>query len=335
VLLTGAVTDQALVLAGDGLWKPRTLTAALVGADASGAAAAAVGAHLLELDPHGDYALGGAIASSRLTMTGPGIVGRASGTGALQTLMLGSGLSIVGGVLTVTAGGAGTVTSVGLSLPAIFTVSGSPVEGAGTLTAVLATQTAGLVFAGPASGGAAAPTFRQLGYGELSGLPTLSNAAAQNLAASAAAGTSGDLARADHVHQFQPTDVMIPLLGDQVSLTNTTILTCPDWIRSIVITALPRWTLVTAPAGSAAQFDIRVGGVSIFATLPTIDATEQSSSTAAIPAVFSTPFINGTSPFTAPYTINAGTTVTFHCTQVGSTTAGAGLKVAIPTRRAS
>lgn len=56
----------------------------------------------------------------------------------------------------------GTVTSVGLSLPAIFTVTGSPVTVSGTLTAVLANQNANLVFAGPSSGGAAAPTFRAL-----------------------------------------------------------------------------------------------------------------------------------------------------------------------------
>ena len=59
-------------------------------------------------------------------------------------------------------GGSGTVTSVALALPAILTVSGSPVTTAGTLTAVLATQAANLVWAGPTSGGAAAPTFRAL-----------------------------------------------------------------------------------------------------------------------------------------------------------------------------
>lgn len=59
-------------------------------------------------------------------------------------------------------GGGGTVTSVGLSMPAIFSVSGSPVTGAGTLTVNLANQSANLVFAGPSSGGAAAPAFRAL-----------------------------------------------------------------------------------------------------------------------------------------------------------------------------
>ena len=56
----------------------------------------------------------------------------------------------------------GTVTSVGLSLPNIFSVSGTPVTSSGTLSATLASQAANIVFAGPTSGGDAAPTFRSL-----------------------------------------------------------------------------------------------------------------------------------------------------------------------------
>ena len=59
-------------------------------------------------------------------------------------------------------GGSGTVTSVGLSLPAIFSVSGSPVTSAGTLTGTLATQAKNLIFAGPSSGANVTPTFRAL-----------------------------------------------------------------------------------------------------------------------------------------------------------------------------
>jgi hypothetical protein len=64
----------------------------------------------------------------------------------------------------------GTVTSVGISAPSIFSVSGSPVTGSGTLTLALSTQSAGLVFAGPSSGLAGAPTFRAL---VASDIPTL------------------------------------------------------------------------------------------------------------------------------------------------------------------
>lgn len=57
--------------------------------------------------------------------------------------------------------GGGTVTSVALSLPNIFTVSGSPVTSTGTLTATLASQTANTVWAAP-NGAAGSPTFRAL-----------------------------------------------------------------------------------------------------------------------------------------------------------------------------
>jgi len=61
-----------------------------------------------------------------------------------------------------TVAGTGTVTSVGLSMPSIFNVTGSPVTISGTLTADLANQTANTVFSGPVSGSSTAPTFRAL-----------------------------------------------------------------------------------------------------------------------------------------------------------------------------
>ena len=57
--------------------------------------------------------------------------------------------------------GDGSVTSVGLSLPSIFTVSGSPVTTSGTLTGTLASQTANYFFAAP-NGSAGTPTFRAI-----------------------------------------------------------------------------------------------------------------------------------------------------------------------------
>jgi hypothetical protein len=59
-------------------------------------------------------------------------------------------------------GGGGSVNSVGLSAPAIFNVSGSPVTNVGTLTFTVANQTANRVWAGPATGSAAAASFRAL-----------------------------------------------------------------------------------------------------------------------------------------------------------------------------
>lgn len=54
------------------------------------------------------------------------------------------------------------VTSVALAVPSRQSVAGSPITGAGTITVTDNTQAATLVFAGPASGSAAAPTFRAL-----------------------------------------------------------------------------------------------------------------------------------------------------------------------------
>ena len=58
--------------------------------------------------------------------------------------------------------GTGTVTSVAMTVPSILSVSGSPVTISGTLAVSLATQAANRVFAGPATGGDATPTFRAL-----------------------------------------------------------------------------------------------------------------------------------------------------------------------------
>lgn len=58
-------------------------------------------------------------------------------------------------------GGGGTVSSVALALPNIFSVSGSPVTTTGTLTASLASQSANTFFSAP-DGAAGTPTFRAL-----------------------------------------------------------------------------------------------------------------------------------------------------------------------------
>lgn len=69
-------------------------------------------------------------------------------------------------------GGGGTVTSVGLALPAsVFSVAGSPVIGAGTLTGDFISQNQNLVFASP-DGLAGTPTFRALVEADIPALTT-------------------------------------------------------------------------------------------------------------------------------------------------------------------
>ena len=70
------------------------------------------------------------------------------------------------------SGGSGTVTSVGLVAPGIFTVSGSPVTISGDLVLNLATQAANRVWAGPVSGSPGVPTFRALVPADIPALPS-------------------------------------------------------------------------------------------------------------------------------------------------------------------
>lgn len=83
-----------------------------------------------------------------------------------------------------------------------------------------------------------------------------------------------------------------------------------------------RASLTTAPVGSALQVDINIDGVSILSTKLTIDAGEKTSVTAT-PAVIS------------DASHSSDSEVTIDIDQVGSTTAGAGLKVTFIWRRVS
>jgi hypothetical protein len=98
---------------------------------------------------------------------GPGDIGLQVYDSLLQQIRYWNGTAW----LTVsTATSLGTVTSVGLSLPSIFTVSGSPVTTSGTLTGTLVAQGQNTFFAGPTTG-TATPTFRALVAGDIPSLP--------------------------------------------------------------------------------------------------------------------------------------------------------------------
>lgn len=70
---------------------------------------------------------------------------------------------------TITGGGDGTVTSVGLSMPTQFSVANSPVVDSGTLSVSWNNQNANLVMASP-NGAAGSPTFRSLVSADIPGL---------------------------------------------------------------------------------------------------------------------------------------------------------------------
>ena len=113
------------------------------------------------------------------------------------------------GVLSWAPAGSGTVTSVGLSLPSEFEVTGSPVSDAGTLTASFADQTQSRVFASPA-GSTGTPTFRSLALTDLPALDTDDVAEGANLYytqarfdSAIAAKTTADLAEGVNLYYTQ------------------------------------------------------------------------------------------------------------------------------------
>lgn len=137
-----------------------------------------------------EIAGGAAIAYSKLALTGTIVNADVSGAAGIAYSKLNLSNSLVAGDLTsgsvtmakinqasatsgqviawdgaawapTTLASGGSVTSVALALPGIFSVSGSPVTTSGTLTASLANQTANYVWAAP-DGLAGAPTFRAL-----------------------------------------------------------------------------------------------------------------------------------------------------------------------------
>ena len=110
---------------------------------------------------------------NKIKSSGVGIVSTISDSDSIPTAS--AVKTFVEGKKYVTSSG---VTSVGLSLPSIFSVTGSPVTTTGTLTGSLKTQNVNTVFAGPSSGSAAAPTFRKLVAADLPGTYAGSSTAA-------------------------------------------------------------------------------------------------------------------------------------------------------------
>lgn len=94
----------------------------------------------------------------------------------------------------------GTVDSVALTMPDVFSVSGSPITTNGTLSVSFANQNQGTVFAGPGSAGSGAPSFRALVSGDIPDLSgtylTVSTASSTYLTQSSAASTYASLAGA-------------------------------------------------------------------------------------------------------------------------------------------
>ena len=121
--------------------------------------------------------------------------------------------------LLLTPAGTGTVTSITITAPGEFTVSGAPITTSGTIVLTKATQTANTVYAGPTTGSAAQPAFRALDPADIPSLNASKITAGQFAIARPASGspTGSKFIRDDGV-------LAIPSSGDVFSDVSTSVI---------------------------------------------------------------------------------------------------------------
>jgi hypothetical protein len=160
-------------------------------------------------------------------------------------------------------------------------------------------------------------------YADLSGAPSIpspADASPAALAATAAIGSSADYAREDHAHQ-RDSDVIVIPVGDESSAlttgTNRVRFRMPFAATLLAVRA----NVNTAPTGSTLIVDVNEAGASVLGTKLSIDATEFSSTTAVSAATIT------------DSSLADDAEISIDIDQIGSTVAGAGLKVSLFVRR--
>lgn len=155
-------------------------------------------------------------------------------------------------------------------------------------------------------------------------IPDPSSATPQALG-TAAAGTSDDYSRADHVHPLAglPVEYVIACSDETSDLTTGTAKVTFRAPVAFLLTGVAA-SVNTAPTGSTLIVDINNGANSALSTKLSIDASEKTSATAATAAVIDTSYDD----------FAADAEITIDIDQIGSTVAGAGLKVILKGTRA-
>ncbi|MGA1354855.1 MAG: hypothetical protein ACO32I_08805, partial [Candidatus Limnocylindrus sp.] len=148
-------------------------------------------------------------------------------------------------------------------------------------------------------------------------IPSASSATPQALG-TAAAGSSTDYSRADHVHPLAglPIEYVIACSDETSDLTTGTAKVTFRAPVAFLLTGVAA-SVNTAPTGSTLIVDINNGANSALSTKLSIDASEKTSATAATAAVIDTSYDD----------FAADAEITIDIDQIGSTIAGKGLKV--------
>jgi hypothetical protein len=149
----------------------------------------------------------------------------------------------------------------------------------------------------------------------------LSTSAPQPLGATASVGSTGQAADAGHVHQRDADVIVIPVGDESTALTtgaNKVRFRMPFAATLLAI----RGGVNTAPTGSTLIVDVNEAGTSVLSTKLSIDASETSSTTAASAATIT------------DSSLADDAEISIDIDQIGSTVAGAGLKVSLFVRRA-
>lgn len=223
----------------------------------------------------------------------------------------------------VAGAGLGTVTSVGLTLPNIFTVTNSPVTTTGSLTATLASQSANRLFASP-NGSAGQPTFRSLVAADLptvtiaKGGTELTSPIPNNFVLSSngsayqgreilpTGGLTAVFAPASITLGLNP--ALINITGFAGTLTSTkggTGLTGPFANNQILLgNGSSSWTSAVLTAGSGISITNGVGTITIANTAAVVSALNTLTGSVFIGFGSSGTDLNVTTPTTSDITLN-------------------------------
>lgn len=176
-----------------------------------------------------------------------------------------SGSCVVAASLALSGGGgAGTVTSVGLTAPAEFSVSGSPITGAGALGLTWASQTAGKVLAAPA-GSTGTPSFRVLAQSDL---PVMTGdtgtGGAKGAAPAPAAGdaTAGKYLKADGTWAVPPGGGSTYTAGDGIQIV-ANVISADTTVPAVAVSGTQSLTFGTIAQSSCVTQNITATGATV------------------------------------------------------------------------